>query len=73
MDTDDIPQKEEGGGGNPAILFGILHGNRGKLRSFGPLARGPLWPFLTYQAEGVVIVTCDLLWHEQYLKKDRPL
>ena len=45
MDTDDIPQEEEGGGGNPAILLGILHGNRDKLRLFGPLARVPLWPF----------------------------
>ena len=34
-----------GGGGNPAILLGIIHENRDKLRSFGPLARVPLWPF----------------------------
>ena len=45
MDTDDIPQEEEGGGGEPCDTSRHIHGNRDKLRSFGPLALVPLWPF----------------------------
>ena len=63
-----------GGGGDPTTLLGILRGKRDKLQSFGPLARVPLrLIFFFYQAESIEIVSCDLLWHEQNLKKRQAL